>query len=168
MCNDLEGFTKTIAKFLRVSSINANVGTITTIFTYLPEAINASIRRLFPKLVGCAFFLASFGTPGDRSGKRKGGNFGVRVRKPRGLAFWTLSIWRDNQAIRAFVPASPHKEAMQKLQHWCDEAAFADWGQDTADWPSWETASEKFVATGRLVDVLYPSEQQKAGVIETS
>ena len=40
--------------------------------------------------------------------------------------------------------------------------------QDTADWPSWETATEKLVATGRLVDVLHPSERQKAGVIETS
>ena len=101
-----------------------------------------------------------------RQAKRTPGNLGVRVRKTRGLAFWTLSIWRDNQAIRAFVPASPHKEAMQKLPHWCDEAAFADWEQDTADWPSWETASEKLVATGRLVDVLHPSERQKAGVIE--
>ena len=103
-----------------------------------------------------------------RQAKSTPGNLGVRVRKTRGLAFWTLSIWRDNQAIRAFVPASPHKEAMQKLPHWCDEAAFADWEQDTADWPSWETAAEKLAATGRLVDVLHPSERQKAGTIATS
>jgi heme-degrading monooxygenase HmoA len=100
--------------------------------------------------------------------KRTPGNLGVRVRKTKGLAFWTLAMWRDNQAIRAFVPASPHREAMQKLPHWCDEAAFADWEQDTADLPSWETAREKLAATGRLVDVLHPSEQHKAGLIETS
>ncbi len=75
-----------------------------------------------------------------RQPKRTPGNLGARVRKTRGLAFWTLAIWRDNQAIRALVPAAPRREAMQKLPHWCDEAAFADWEQDTADWPSWETA----------------------------
>ena len=57
---------------------------------------------------------------------------------------------------------------MQKLPHWCDEAAFPDWEQDTADCPSWETARGKLAATGRLVDVLHPSRQHKAGKIETS
>ncbi len=103
-----------------------------------------------------------------RQAKKTPGNFGVRVRKGKGLAFWTLAIWRDNQAIRAFVPASPHRDAMLKLPYWCDEAAFADWEQDTADWPSWETAAERLAATGRLVSVLHPSEQQKSGTIETS
>jgi hypothetical protein len=103
-----------------------------------------------------------------KQAKRTPGNLGVRTRKTKGLAFWTLAMWRDNQAIRSFVPASPHKEAMQKLPHWCDEAVFADWEQDTADWPPWAAATERLAATGRLVDVLHPSEQQKAGRIETS
>ena len=83
--------------------------------------------------------------------------------KDKGLAFWTLAMWQNNQAIKAFAPASPHREVMQKLPHWCDEAAFADWQQDTADWPSWEVATEKLRATGRLVAVLHPSEKQKGG-----
>jgi hypothetical protein len=103
-----------------------------------------------------------------KQAKRTPGNLGVRTRKTKGLAFWTLAMWGDNQAIRTFVPASPHKEAMQKLPHWCDEAAFAGWDQDTADWPSWETAIERLAATGRLVSVLHPSEQHKMGTIETS
>ena len=49
----------------------------------------------------------------DETSDRTPGNLGVRVRKTKGLAFWTLAIWRDNQAIRTFVPPSPHKEAMQ-------------------------------------------------------
>jgi hypothetical protein len=63
-----------------------------------------------------------------RQAKRTPGNLGVRVRKTNRLAFWTLAMWRDNQAIKTFVPASPHREAMQKLPHWCDEAAFARLG----------------------------------------
>jgi len=77
-------------------------------------------------------------------------------------------MWRDNEAIRAFVPASPHREAVRNLPYWCDEAAFADWEQDTTDWPAWEIAQEKLATTARLVSVLYPSEKQKAGRIESS
>jgi hypothetical protein len=103
-----------------------------------------------------------------RQAKRTPGNLGVKLRKTNGLAFWTLSMWQDNQAIRTFVPASPHREAMQKLPHWCDEAAFADWEQQSADWPLWETAAEQLAASGRVVKVLHPSEQHGAGRIETS
>jgi hypothetical protein len=128
---------------------------------HLRHPASLAFLALFPWifLVHQALDLASEKNPGEswRQGKKK-----------KGLAFWTLAMWRDNQAIRAFVPASPHREAMQKLPHWCDEAAFADWEQDTADWPSWETARGKLAATGRLVDVLHPSGQQKAGKIETS
>ena len=103
-----------------------------------------------------------------KQAQRTSGNLGVKVRKTKGLAFWTLAMWRDNRAIREFVPASPHREAMQKLPHWCDEAAFADWEQKTDDWPSWEVAADKSGATGRLVNVLHPSVQHKAGIVEIS
>ena len=64
--------------------------------------------------------------------------------------------------------ASPHREAVRNLPHWCDEAAFAEWEQDKTDWPAWEIAQEKLATTARLVSVLYPSEKQKAGRIESS
>jgi hypothetical protein len=57
---------------------------------------------------------------------------------------------------------------MRKLPHWCDEAAFADWEQKTDDWPSWEAAARKLRASGRLVNVLHPSVQHKAGIVEIS
>jgi hypothetical protein len=126
-----------------------------------------SVTRL--RLRSMRFFPAFFWYTrrSIRQAKRTPGNLGVKVRKTKGLVFWTLSMWRDDRAIRAFVPASPHREAVRKLPHWCDEAAFADWEQDTADWPSWETAGDNLPKRGRLVNVLYPSEQQKAGKIET-
>src|SRR4029450_12357307 len=42
----------------------------------------------------------------------------VTVRYPRGDRQLT-SIWCDDGAIRAFVPPSPHREAIEKLPHWC-------------------------------------------------
>lgn len=104
----------------------------------------------------------------SRQAKRAPGNMGVALRKTDGLAFWTLSMWRTIEAMKKFVFTSPHKEAMQKLPHWCDEAFFGDWEQDTMEWPSWDHAAEKLRARGRPAKVLHPSEQQKAGRIVTS
>ena len=102
-----------------------------------------------------------------RQAKQTPGNCGVRLRKTEGLAFWTLTVWQTIEAMRKFLFASPHKGAMQKLPHWCDEASFADWEQSTTDLPSWDKASERLRASGRLAKVLYPSERQKAGEIVT-
>jgi hypothetical protein len=103
-----------------------------------------------------------------RQARQTSGNLGVKLRKTKGLAFWTLSMWENNGAIRTFVSASPHKEAMRRLPYWCDEASFADWEQNATNWPSWEQAGEKLSAAGRLASVLYPSKQHKAGNLVTS
>ena len=96
------------------------------------------------------------------------GNLGVRVRKTDGLAFWTLTLWRDVAAMRSFTIASPHKETMSKLANWCDEAAFAHWELETNDLPTWDIAGDKLRASGHLATVLHPSEKHKAGEIVMS
>lgn len=100
-----------------------------------------------------------------RQATRAPGNLGVRVRKTDGLAFWTLTLWRDMAAMRSFVIASPHKETMQKLANWCDEAAFAHWDQASNELPTWDTAVGKLRVSGHLATVLHPSEKHKAGEI---
>ena len=56
------------------------------------------------------------------------------MRKTNGLAFWTLTMWQSPKAMSAFLLASPHKEAMQKLPYWCDEAAFGPAARHAASW----------------------------------
>jgi len=96
------------------------------------------------------------------------GNLGVQLRKTKGLAFWTLTMWQDEAAMKTFRGNSPHREAMQKLAGWCDEASFAHWEQDSTAWPSWEYASEQLRSSGRLSKVLHPSENHNAGRIVTN
>src|SRR2546430_17055789 len=103
-----------------------------------------------------------------RQAKQTPGNLGVKVRKTNGLEFWTLTIWRTIEAMKKFMFASPHKEAMQKLPYWCDEASFTEWEQSGTEWASWEQAAQKLSAIGRLAKVLYPSGEQKAGKVVTS
>jgi len=77
-------------------------------------------------------------------------------------------MWQTIEATKKFKFASPHKKAMQKLPYWCNEASFADWEQNTTEWPLWDHASEKLRTSGRLAKVLHPSEQHKIGKIVTS
>jgi uncharacterized protein DUF3291 len=103
-----------------------------------------------------------------RQAKKTPGNLGAKLRKTHGLAFWTLTMWQNRGALRTFVSASPHKEAMQRLPYWCDEGAFADWEEDSTQWPHWEEAAQRLSANGRLAQVLYPSAQQQQGKVVTS
>ena len=48
--------------------------------------------------------------------------------------------------MKTFRGNSPHREAMQKLAGWCDEASFAHWEQDSTAWPSWSTHPSNYGA----------------------
>ena len=89
--------------------------------------------------------------------KRADGVLSVKVGNAAQLAFWTLTVWRDEAAMRAFMVSGPHKTAMPKLMEWCDEASVTHWNQDSADAPSWAVAHQRMVQEGRLSKVRYPS-----------
>jgi heme-degrading monooxygenase HmoA len=93
----------------------------------------------------------------------------VAVRKTAGLAFWTLTAWRDEASLRAYMRAAPHRWAVPKLARWCDEAAVTHWEQDPGQEPvqafGWDAAAERLIREGRLLKVLHPSESQRQGVI---
>ena len=81
-----------------------------------------SIRFLLP--------FAWFAWRSSRQAQRAPGNLGVRLRKAEGMAFWTLTVWRNEEDMKAYRIAPPHLQAMPKLLGWCDEAALAHWNQD--------------------------------------
>jgi hypothetical protein len=95
--------------------------------------------------------------------KRADGCLGVSVRRADG-AYWTMTMWRDAAATRAFMLSGAHKDAMPKLQTWCDEASLAHWEQDTATMPTWDEGARRLTADGRLSHVKHPSPAQSAGL----
>jgi len=63
----------------------------------------------------------------------------------------------DEAAMRAFMLADPHREAMVKLLDWCDEAYLVHWAQENAQLPDWHEAHRRLVAEGRRSKVRHPS-----------
>ena len=78
----------------------------------------------------------------------------------KGLTFWTITLWEDEMAMRAFRNSTAHRNAMQNLPKWCDEASYHHWIQDNDQLPDWKLASEKLFKEGKLSKVRNPSKAQ--------
>jgi len=82
------------------------------------------------------------------------------------MAFWTLTVWRNEEDMKAYRIAPPHLQAMPKLLGWCDEAALAHWNQDGAEFTDWKTAEGRLAESGRPSKVNHPSADQGAGRLD--
>jgi hypothetical protein len=78
-------------------------------------------------------------------------------------AFWTATTWDSLDAMRAYRNSAPHRNAMKKLLHWCDEASYVHWEQERVEPPGPETAFQRLGGEGKVSKVLHPSERQRAG-----
>jgi hypothetical protein len=96
--------------------------------------------------------------------KRAGGNMGSRIRKGSGNDFWTLTVWRDQASLIAFVTTGTHRTAMPNLGQWCDESSSARWDLDDIEIPSWRAAMFALGRYGRTHRVARPSPAQMAGL----
>ncbi|TAK99600.1 MAG: DUF3291 domain-containing protein [Rhodospirillaceae bacterium] len=99
----------------------------------------------------------------SRQARRSDGNRGVLLRRFRG-AYWTMTLWRDRAAARAFMTSGPHRAAMPHLPLWCDEASLVHWEESVDALPTWEMAAQRLAAEGRVSAVTFPSLAQAAGI----
>lgn len=90
------------------------------------------------------------------------GCLAAKVFRDRRNAFWTLTCWESETAMKAFMAAGPHGAAMRKLMEWCDEASVAHWVQEGSELPSWGEAHRRMLRHGRASKVNHPSDAQKA------
>lgn len=73
------------------------------------------------------------------------------------FAFWTLTLWRDQAAMRAYALSGAHARAMPGLVRWADEAHVAHWMQASAELPDWNEAARRLRAEGRAVPLRHPA-----------
>lgn len=89
--------------------------------------------------------------------KRADGFVAGSLLPDRQLAFWTMTMWRDQAAMRHYITHGAHLRVMPKLMHWCDEASIVHWDQANETLPSWDDADRRMRADGRPSKVRNPS-----------
>jgi quinol monooxygenase YgiN len=105
-------------------------------------------------------FLPGFACHAVRSmmqAKKAAGCLQAAATRQRGLVFWTITLWNDEQAMRRFRNSGAHLAVMPKLARWCDEATYVHWTQDGRTAPTLLEAHTRLVADGILSKVLHPS-----------
>jgi hypothetical protein len=95
--------------------------------------------------------------------KQASGCLGATARRANG-SFWTITLWKDVESMRAFMLSGAHRSAMPHLVNWCDEAATArfEWAESTL--PGWDIAEQHMASHGKLSPVKYPSAAHTAGL----
>ena len=124
----------------------------------------AAVTRLRLRSWRFLFAFALHASRSQRQAATSPGCLRVVTRKTRGWAFWTLSVWESEEQLRAYLHASPHREAMPKLFPWCDEAVTCHWSVESPAVPGWEEAVRELQRAGRLLRVKHPSTAQNAGI----
>ena len=66
-----------------------------------------------------AFFVQSLRSAWQA--KSEIGCLAVAVLRDTGNAFWTRTVWENEDAMRSFVLSGVHQRGMHRLREWCDE-----------------------------------------------
>src|ERR1051326_2311197 len=90
------------------------------------------------------------------------GFLGGRLLRDAHNTFWTLTMWENEKAMRAYRGAGPHKQVMPHLKTWCNEAAVAHWTQEDQSLPEWPEAHRRLEIEGRLSPVERPAPAHQA------
>ena len=85
------------------------------------------------------------------------GNLGADALADANNAWWSVSAWRERPAMQAYVDSEPHLGISTHLDHFCDEATFVDWEQDSAALPDWQTNWRHLTADGKAATLTHAS-----------
>jgi hypothetical protein len=86
------------------------------------------------------------------------GNLGTDALADADNAWWSVTAWLDRPRMQDFVDSQPHLGISERLDHYCDEATFADWEQDSPDLPDWQTSWRHLTADGKVAQLTHPSD----------
>lgn len=102
-----------------------------------------------------AFLWYSFKS--NAQAKRAPGNLASTIRAAGTNVFWTMTVWESETAMRSFMRSGAHKEAMPKIQNWCDEGSVVHWVSESTTPPTWEEAETEMFTKGRFTPLTHPS-----------
>jgi hypothetical protein len=121
----------------------------------MPVIVVTRLRLKDPALLD-EFFTAAVAAAGQA--QKSDGNLGVDALADAGNAWWSVSAWTGRPPMEAFVDTEPHLGISKRLDHFCDEATFVDWEQDSPDLPDWQTSWRHLTADGKVAELTHPSD----------
>jgi uncharacterized protein DUF3291 len=77
-------------------------------------------------------------------------------------AFWTMSMWKDIESMRAFRDSKVHTAVMPKTARWCDEASVVHWETEADELPDWQEAYRRMSEAGKPSPLKFRSADYKA------
>jgi hypothetical protein len=80
----------------------------------------------------------------------------------RHWAFWTMTLWKDRESMRAFRDSGVHAAVMPHAARWCDEASVVHWETEADRLPGWDEAYRRMSEAGSPTPLKFPSEDCKA------
>jgi len=89
--------------------------------------------------------------------QKSDGNLGVDALADADNAWWSVSAWGERRPMLSYVRSEPHQTIRSKIDHYCDEATFVDWEQDSPALPDWPTNWRHLVADGLAAELTQPS-----------
>ena len=121
----------------------------------MPVIVVTRLRLKDPALLD-EFFTAAVAA--TEQAQKSDGNLGVDALADANNAWWSVSAWTGRDPMQAFVGKQPHRTIQGRLDHYCDEATFVDWDQDSPDLPDWQTNWRHLVADGKVAQLTHPSD----------
>lgn len=94
--------------------------------------------------------------------KRSSGFLGGYLASGPRLALWTVTLWEDQIAMRAFRSERAHLRAMPELMGSCDEASYVNWTSEGAAIPEPNEAANR-LKFGHTSKLRFPSAAQASG-----
>lgn len=67
------------------------------------------------------------------------GNLQVTTQR-HGRDFWTLTVWEDEAAMKAYMQSGAHQEAMPTISKLSESASTVHWQQESTNLPNWNEA----------------------------
>ena len=78
-------------------------------------------------------------------------------------AFWTVTVWTDETAMKRYRDNGVHKAAMPRMLDWANEGAMARYEQSGTQPPSGPAALSALESRGRISKVRHPTPEHSAG-----
>ena len=104
-------------------------------------------------------FLPLFALHANRAmgqARKADGLLSGAVQRQTDGSFWTLSVWRDERAMHAYVASGAHRSAMPHLRDWAVEASVVRWEADSPALPTWTEAARRMRDAGRASKLRHP------------